>query len=55
MLLNRYEPYFFNSNFREATSQAGWEAYRGELVVQEGEVADAQGRRRPSCWVMPLA
>ena len=31
MLLNRYEQYFFNSNFREAASQTGWEAYRGEL------------------------
>lgn len=47
MLLDRYEPYFFNSNFREAASQAGWEAYRGELVVQEGEITDAQGRRKP--------
>ena len=45
MLLNRYEPYFFNSNFREAAPDAAWEAYRGELVLIEGEVADAQGRR----------
>jgi hypothetical protein len=47
MLLNTYEPYFFNSNFREAASDAGWEAYRGELVLVEGEVADDQGRRKP--------
>lgn len=47
MLLDRYAPYFFNSNFREAASGAGWEAYRGELVVIEGEVADDQGRRKP--------
>ncbi|MCG2576945.1 hypothetical protein LZ012_08050 [Dechloromonas sp. XY25] len=47
MLLDSYEPYFFNSNFREAASAAGWEAYRGELVVVEGEVADDQGRRKP--------
>lgn len=47
MLLNRYEPYFFNSNFREAAPDAAWEAYRGELVLIEGEVADAQGRRKP--------
>ena len=47
MLLSRYEPLFFNSNFREAASDAGWEAYRGELVVIEGEVADDQGRRKP--------
>ena len=42
MLLDRYAPYFFNSNFREAGSDAGWEGYRGELVVIEGEVADDQ-------------
>jgi hypothetical protein len=24
MLLDRYEPYFFNSNFKEAASKAGW-------------------------------
>lgn len=47
MLLDRYEPYFFNSNFREAASDAAWEAYRGELIVIEGEVADDQGRRKP--------
>lgn len=47
MLLDRYEPYFFNSNFREAASDAGVEAYRGELVLIEGEVADDQGRRKP--------
>lgn len=47
MLLDRYEPYFFNSNFREAASAEGWEAYRGELVLVEGEVADDQGRRKP--------
>lgn len=47
MLLDRYEPYFFNSNFREAASDAGWEAYRGELILIEGEVADDQGRRKP--------
>ena len=47
MLLNSYEPYCFNSNFREAASDAGWEAYRGELILIEGEVADDQGRRKP--------
>ena len=47
MLLDRYAPYFFNANFREAASDAGWEGYRGELVVIEGEVADDQGRRKP--------
>ena len=39
MLLDRYAPYFFNSNFREAASEAGWDAYRGELVLIEGEIA----------------
>jgi hypothetical protein len=47
MLLDRYEPLFFNSNFREAASDAGWAAYRGELAIIEGEVADEQGRRKP--------
>ena len=47
MLLDRYEHLFFNSNFKEAASDAGWAAYRGELVIKEGEVADAQGRRKP--------
>lgn len=47
MLLDRYEPLFFNANFKEAASQPGWAAYRGELVITEGEVADAQGRRKP--------
>ena len=47
MLLDRYETYFFNSNFREAASESGWEAYRGELVLVEGEIADDQGRRKP--------
>ena len=48
MLLDRYEQYFFNSNFREAASDAGWEGYRGELVVIEGEVAGDPGRRQPA-------
>lgn len=47
MLLDRYEPLFFNANFKEAASEAGWVAYRGELVITEGEIADAQGRRKP--------
>ncbi len=47
MLLDRYEPYFFNSNFREGANAPGWEAYRGELVLIEGEITDDQGRRKP--------
>ena len=55
MLLDRYEPYFFNANFKEAAGAAGWAAYRGELVLAEGEVADAQGRRKPPVAVMKQA
>ncbi|MBR9885049.1 MAG: hypothetical protein GYB21_15965 [Oceanospirillales bacterium] len=48
MLLNTYDDQalLFNTNFTEKTSSGGV-AYRGELVVQEGEIADAQGRRKP--------
>ncbi len=48
MLLKNYEEqsYLFNNNFIEATSNGGV-AYRGELVIEEGEIADAQGRRMP--------
>lgn len=47
MLLDQYEQnqLFFNSNFKEAIGPAV--AYRGELVIKPGEVADAQGRRKP--------
>lgn len=55
MLLDRYETFFFNSNFKESASTAGWAAYRGELVLQEGEVADSQGRRKPPHAVMKQA
>lgn len=55
MLLDRYEPFFFNTNFREAASAAGWDAYRGELILKEGEIADAQGRRKPPHEVLRQA
>lgn len=55
MLLDRYETLFFNANFKEDASTAGWAAYRGELVLQEGEIADAQGRRKPPQAVMKQA
>ncbi len=55
MLMDRYEPLFFNANFREEASQAGWTAFRGELILKEGEVADAQGRRKPPLEVMKQA
>ncbi|MDO8329464.1 MAG: hypothetical protein Q7T36_03250 [Fluviicoccus sp.] len=49
MLLDRYESdlLFFNVNFKESAATSGRAAYRGELVLKEGEIADAQGRRRP--------
>lgn len=48
MLLKRYEEQnlLFNSNFTEPAG-AGLSAYRGDLVLTEGEVADASGRRKP--------
>jgi hypothetical protein len=60
MSLDRYEPLFFNANFKEAASDASLVAYRGELILQEGEVADARAAAsrllkcssRPSCSVM---
>ena len=54
MLLNQYEQdaLLFNTNFLEETSEAGIVAYRGELVIIEGEVGDAQGRRKPPVAVM---
>lgn len=55
MSLDRYESLFFNANFKEAASEAGLVAYRGELVLQEGEVADAQGRRKPPTDVLKQA
>lgn len=53
MLLDTYEQQgrLFNTNFKEKTS-AGSLAYRGELVLVEGEVADAQGRRKPPVVLM---
>ncbi|MDR3411761.1 MAG: hypothetical protein P4L87_12610 [Formivibrio sp.] len=36
-----------NTNFKEATSKPGYFAYRGDLVLEEGEVGDAAGRRKP--------
>ncbi|MGF1548569.1 MAG: hypothetical protein ACFCUG_14715 [Thiotrichales bacterium] len=49
MLLNTYERrgLLYNMNFKEATTSGGMGAYRGDLVLVEGEVADAMGRRKP--------
>ena len=47
MLLDQFEKQglFFYSNFKETTSTGGMMAYRGGLVLVEGEVIDTQGRR----------
>ena len=54
MLLDRYEHLFFNSNFKEV-AEGAVAAYRGELVVKEGEVADDKGRRKPPIKVLRQA
>lgn len=54
MLFDRYEQQglLFNMNFKEASTTAGKAAYRGELVLVEGEIGDAAGRRKPPTEVM---
>lgn len=49
MVLDRYEQQnlLFNMNFNSATSDAATFAYRGELILVEGDIADDQGRRKP--------
>ena len=49
MLLKKYEQdaLLINTKFNDATSAGDAFAYRGELVLVEGEVADDQGRRKP--------
>ena len=53
MLLDTYETQglLFNSNFKDSVG-AGQQAYRGDLVLIEGEVADAMGRRKPPLATM---
>lgn len=55
MSLDRYESLFFNANFKEAATSGGFVAYRGELILKEGVVADAQGRRKPPEEVLKQA
>jgi hypothetical protein len=57
MLFDRYEKEqaLFNMNFKEATTTPGFAAYRGELVLVDGEVGDAQGRRKPPIAVIRQA
>jgi hypothetical protein len=47
MLLDQFEKQclFFYSNFKEATSAGGLMAYRGGLVLVEGDIIDAQWRK----------
>ena len=55
MSLARYEKLYFNANFEEAATRGGFTAYRGELILKEGEIADAQGRRKPPTEVLKQA
>ncbi len=47
MLFDAYEQkgFLFNMNFKE--SENGYAAYRGDLVLELGEVGDALGHRKP--------
>jgi hypothetical protein len=42
----------FNINFLEAATTSGLFGYRGELVLVEGEVANAKGHSKPPVEVM---
>lgn len=42
----------FNTNFLDQTSTSGLFAYRGELVLVEGEIADDKGHAKPPVEVM---
>ena len=57
MLLKSYEDksLLCNLSVKGATTQAGVEAFRGDLVVVEGEIADDAGRRLPPKAVLKQA
>lgn len=57
MLLNTYESQnlLCNLSVKGATTQAGVEAFRGDLVLLEGEIADDAGRRLPPTAVIKQA
>ena len=57
MLLKSYESksLFCNVSVNGATSQPGVDAYRGDLVLIEGEIADDAGRRLPPIAVVKQA
>lgn len=54
MILDDYKNsgLLFNTNFLEASSTEGVSGYRGELVLIQGEVADALGHNKPPVDVM---
>lgn len=49
MLLQSFQDQgkLFNTNFLAETSSADLFSYRGELVLEEGEIADESNRRKP--------
>ncbi|MFN4062660.1 hypothetical protein GO613_14730 [Azoarcus communis] len=49
MILQSYEEkgLLFNSNFTESAGAPDLFAYRGDLVLVEGEIGDSSGRRKP--------
>jgi len=54
MLLNRYEEnaLLTNINIKDKTTKPNLDAYRGDLVIVEGEIADSLGRRKPPLSVI---
>jgi hypothetical protein len=54
MLLNRYDEnaLLTNVNVKEKTTTPNLDAYRGDLVLTEGEIADDLGRRKPPLLVI---
>lgn len=54
MIFDRYEQQglLFNMNFKETCSTPEKAAYRGELVLVEGEIGDTAGRRKPPVAVL---
>ena len=54
MLLNRLEEtqLLTNINVKDKTTTPNLDAYRGDLVLVEGEIADSLGRRAPPVTVM---
>lgn len=57
MLFDRYvqNGQLFNTNFVEAATRPGFAASRGDLALVEGEIGDAQGRRKPPTEVLRQA